>query len=78
MKRSPILSSHSLVGPVLRHGFDLTADLRITTLLCERAHAVRLAAAVLRFCFRHWIHPATRATVTASRGAGRELILGDL
>ena len=41
---------------VVTHRFDLIADRRIRALLRERAHALRLPAAVLRFCFRHWIH----------------------
>jgi hypothetical protein len=46
-----------LVGPVLRHGFDLIPDVPITASLREPAQSLRLPAAVLRFCFRHWVNP---------------------
>jgi hypothetical protein len=54
LKRPPMLSNHGLGGPVLRHGFDLIADISISAMLCESAHSLRLPTAVLRFGFRHW------------------------
>jgi hypothetical protein len=32
LKRPPMLSNHGLGGPVLRHGFDLIADISISAM----------------------------------------------
>jgi hypothetical protein len=77
MKRSLILSKHSLVGPTFRYGLDAVADLPITALLRERVHTLRLSAAILSF-FRHGANPRDGGSNDhpLTRGAGRELILG--
>ncbi len=72
MKHRPIFFCQSLVGPVLRHCFDLVADVPFTALLRECTHTLCLLAAVLSFPSCHWVGPRDGgATVTLSSSGCR-------